>query len=92
MDRRYIIASLFFIIAAIVAGMLVYPKYQGVSLATKVADEKQKEFDSQMVLVQDISRLKSQYNAVKEEFKRVNALIPEYGEKAPRPYLLNLKG
>ncbi len=92
MDRRYIIASLFFIIAAIVAGMLVYPKYQGVSLATKVADEKQKEFDSQMVLVQDISRLKSQYNAVKEEFKRVNALIPEYGEKSTAALFVELEG
>ena len=92
MDRRYIIASLFFIIAAIVAVMLVYPKYQTVSVAAKAADEKQKEFDSQMVLVQDISRLKSQYNAVKEEFKRVNALIPEYGEKSIAALFIELEG
>lgn len=92
MDRRYIIASLFFMIAAVVAGMLAYPKYQLMSAAAKTADEKQKEFDSQMVLVQDISRLKSQYNAVKEEFKRVNALIPEYGEKSIAALFVELEG
>lgn len=92
MDRRYVMASLFFIITAVVAGMLVYPKYQVMSVAAKAVDEKQKEFDSQMVLVQDISRLKSQYNVAKEEFKRVNALIPEYGEKSIAALFVELEG
>lgn len=92
MDRRYLIASLFFIIAAIVAVMLVYPKYQAMSEAVAAADEKQKEFDSQVVLAQDISRLKSQYNEVKEEFKRVDALIPEYEEKSIAALFVELEG
>ena len=92
MDRRYIIAGLFFIITAIVAIVLVYPKYQVMSVAAKAVDEKQKEFDSQMALVQDISRLKSQYNAAKEELKRVNALIPEYGEKSIAALFVELEG
>ena len=57
MDRRYLIASLFFIIAAVLAVVFVYPKYQTMNSSARTADEKQKEFDSQIALVQDISRL-----------------------------------
>lgn len=80
MDRRYLIASLFFIIAAVIAVVLVYPQYQGMALSAQTANEKQKEFDSQTALVQDISRLKSQYKEVKEEFVRVVSLLPVYNE------------
>lgn len=92
MDRRYLIASIFFIVAAVGAVMLVYPKYQTMRLSAFTAKEKQKEFDSQIALVQDISRLKSQYNEVKEEFGRVAVLIPVYNEESISRLFVELEG
>ncbi|MBI5912835.1 type 4a pilus biogenesis protein PilO [Candidatus Azambacteria bacterium] len=92
MDRRYLIASLFFIVAAVVAVVLVYPKYQVMSSSARIADEKQKEFDSQIALVQDISRLKSQYNEAKEEFGRVGVLIPAHSEGSAANLFVELEG
>jgi len=92
MDRRYLIASLFFIIAAVLAVVFVYPKYQTMNSSARTADEKQKEFDSQIALVQDISRLKSQYNEVKEEFGRVGALIPAHDERSVAHLFVELEG
>lgn len=92
MDRRYLVASLFFIVAAVVAVVLVYPKYQAMGLLARSADEKQKEFDSQIALVQDISRLKSQYNEGKEEFGRVAALIPAHNEGSVANLFVELEG
>lgn len=92
MDRRYFIASLFFIIAAVVAVVLVYPKYQVMNSSARSADEKQKEFDSQIALVQDINRLKSKYNEAKDEFGRVTALIPAYNEGSAADLFVELEG
>lgn len=92
MDRRYLVAILFFIVAAVVAVVLVYPKYQVMRSSALMVDEKQKEFDSQIALVQDISRLKSQYNEAKEEFGRVGVLIPVYNEGTAADLFVELEG
>lgn len=92
MDRRYLVASLFFIITAVIAVVLVYPKYQAMGSLSRSTDEKQKEFDSQIALVQDISRLKSQYNEVKDEFGRVMALIPAHNEGSVANLFVELEG
>ncbi len=92
MDRRYLVASLFFIVTAVIAVVLVYPKYQAMGSLARSADEKQKEFDSQIALVQDISRLKSQYNEVKAEFGRVGVFIPVHDEGSVANLFVELEG
>lgn len=92
MDRRYLIAGLFFTVAAIAAVMLVYPKYLTMASSARLAEEKKNEFDSQMALVQDISRLRSQYKEVKEEFERVDRLVPIYNEGSVADLFVELEG
>jgi len=92
MDRKYFIASLFLIIAVVVAVVLVYPKYQAMGSLLGAIEEKQKEFTSQVALVQDISRLKSQHNEVKDEFNRVSALIPVADEQSVADLFVELEG
>ncbi len=92
MDRRYLIAGLFFTIAAIAAVMLTYPKYQTMMSSAKLAKEKKGEFDSQMALVQDISRLRSQYKEVKKEFERVERLVPANDEGSAANLFMELEG
>lgn len=92
MDRRYLIAALFFTIAVIAVFVFTYPKYQTVTSSARLVEEKRKELDLQMALVQDISRLRSQYKEVKDEFARVELLVPVYNEGSIANLFVELEG
>ncbi|MCR4322628.1 MAG: type 4a pilus biogenesis protein PilO [Candidatus Azambacteria bacterium] len=92
MDRRYLVAGLFFVVAMIIATMLVYPKYQAMRSSGQIAVERQRAFDSQIALAQDINRLKSQYKEVKKEFAVVEQLIPLYDEQSDANLFVELEG
>lgn len=91
MDRRYIIAGLFFVAAAIMAVVLVYPKYQVVRISSQLAAEKQSEFDAQLVLVQEISRLRSQQRQMTEEIAQVADLLPVFSKKSVADLFVELE-
>ena len=92
MDRRYIITALFFIAAVIVLVVLVYPKYQVVQISSRLVAERQNEFDAQMVLVQEISRLRSQQKQMAEEIAQVADLLPVLTKKSVSDLFVELEG
>lgn len=82
MDRRYLIAGLFFAAAAIIAIVLAYPKYQVMQLSSQLVADKQNEFTAQNVLVQEISKLKSQQKQMMDEIADVADFLPVFTAKS----------
>lgn len=91
MDRRYLIAGLFFIAAVIMAVVLVYPKFQVIQISSQLVDEKQNEFDAQMVLVQEISRLRTQQKQMTEEVAVMVDLLPVFTKKSVSDLFIELE-
>lgn len=91
MDRRYLVAGLFFIAAVIVAVVLVYPKFQVIQISSRLVAEKQNEFEGQMVLVQEISRLRSQQKQMTEEIAHMTDLLPMMTKKSVSDLFVELE-
>lgn len=91
MDRRYIIAGLFFFASVILAVVLVYPKYQVVQISSRLVEEKANEFEAQMVLVQEISRLRSQQKQMTEEIAHMEDLLPTLTKKSVADLFIELE-
>lgn len=92
MDRRYIIAGLVFIAGVIIAVVLAYPKFQVVQISSRLVSEKQNEFDAQMVLVQEISRLRSQQRQMEEDVALIEDLLPTFSKKSVSDLFVELEG
>jgi len=92
MDRRYIIAGLFFAAAAIVVITLVYPTYQVLTLSSVLVEEKEKEFGAQNLLVQELTRLKTQYNQAEQGVVKVSSLLPVFHKKSIPELFIVLEG
>ena len=91
MDRRYIIAGLFFFASVILAVVLVYPKYQVVQISMRLVEEKANEYEAQMVLVQEISRLRSQQKQMTEEIAHMEDLLPTLTKKSVADLFIELE-
>lgn len=92
MDRRYIIAGLFFVAAVIVAVVLAYPRFQVVQISSRLVAEKQNELEAQMVLVQEISRLRSQQRQMEGQIAQMNDLLPVFTKKSVSDLFVELEG
>lgn len=91
MDRRYIIAGLFFTVAVIVTVVLAYPKFQVMQISSRLVAEKQDEFEAQMVLVQEISRLRSQHKQMEGQFSVMSELVPPFTKKSVSDLFVELE-
>ena len=92
MDRRYLIAVLFFTVAVVCAVVLLYPKYQQVTVSSRAADQLQADFEAHAALVQEIGRLKVQYREAEDEVGRVVKLLPALGAKSVPELFIELEG
>lgn len=92
MDRKYLIAGLFFTAAAIIAVVLTYPKYQVMRISSQLVTDKENEFIAQNVLVQEISRLKSQQKQMTDEIAAVTDLLPLLNEKSTPDLFVEVEG
>lgn len=91
MDRRYIIAGLFFIAAAIVGIVLVYPEFQRMSAAAQLVSEYEADFDAQNTLVLESGKLISDYKASAAEVAKVAAHLPLYSQRSMPELLIELE-
>src|SRR3989338_4000972 len=76
MDRRYIGAGLFVVTAVILCIVLVYPKYQQASAASKIAAEKENEFKTQSELITAVNKAYERYKKIDKELSIMQDLLP----------------
>lgn len=92
MNRQYISALLLFAAAVIVVIVLVYPTYQVTLLSSQELLKRQKEFETQSSLVQELSRLKTKYKEVEPQLSRLFTLLPALGPTSIPELFIELEG
>ncbi|MBI1755406.1 type 4a pilus biogenesis protein PilO [Candidatus Azambacteria bacterium] len=92
MDRRYVIAGLFFAAAAIMAVVLVYPAYQRMLSASRSVAHSQEEFNARAGVVKEISKLKGQYKQMEKDITNVFEILPLFGTRSISEFFIELEG
>ena len=82
MDKNFIIGVFFFVAAIVVVVVLAYPQFQMVLASSRLVDEKQQEYLDQLMLVQEIHRIASEYGKIKKKISQFDALMPVFGPKS----------
>lgn len=92
MDRKYILAATFFILATIIGIVFVYPKYQETSASSRTLSDKRAEQEKQNVTVASIARVYDSYKKSSQNVDRIQYLLPKLDAQSIPKLFIEMEG